>query len=192
MIFHSSVFDGFFTYPKDVRNDCDRIPMTDHKASDGVTYPGIIQLPDYVTELVHLKIRDLYKSAKPRLTFGRYSLDYMTPPNWAHSDGNMAQMLALIYLSDSELDSGTFIVKHKEHNFFRHPRTEIQKRILLADSNDQDKWQEVHYCRSEFNRLFVLSADLIHAAGPGFGSTQAEGRFVISCFFDLERENDQV
>lgn len=190
MKYHSQIYDDFFDYPLRVKRACDQVPMMDYPASDGVTYPGIIELPERVKNEVHNKLTFLFgHKFSPQLTFGRYSLNEMQPPNWAHSDGNMAQYLALVYLSDTRGDksqiSGTYFLTH-EMGFEMHPRTNREKDVLLHDSNNRAVWQKTYYCPSKFNRLFVLSADYIHAAGQSYGTDQLSGRFVISCFFNLE------
>ena len=184
------IVDDFFSQPMRIKRACDKIPLMDFPASDGVTYPGIISLPEHVRSEIDFNFKKLFGEAyKPRTVFGRYSFQETKQPHWAHSDGNMAQMLGLIYLSDANDEyshvSGTLMLCHSS-GFSKHPRTESEKQLLLRDSLEKIEWFETYYCPSKFNRLFVMSADFIHAAGKSYGSTQEDGRFVISVFFDLE------
>lgn len=182
---HSLIFDDFFKNPEEVRKLCDQMPTMDYKASDDVTYPGIIELPKKVRAEVEDNFKQVYgKMFNPQLMFGRYSMTHMDPPNWAHSDGNMAQMLGLIYLSKDDGKHGTYMLKHIS-GFEHHPRTEKQKEFLLRDSNERAAWTETYYCPSRYNRLFILSADYIHAAGKSYGEMQNDSRLVISVFFNV-------
>lgn len=162
--------------------------MVDYEASDKVTYPGIVHIPKNFQEEIILKFKIIYGEAfKPLMVFGRYSLSSMSPPHWAHSDRNMCQYVGLIYLSRPMPDnSGTYLVRHRFFNFEKHPRTEGEKEILLRESNDKGQWDRVFYCKPVFNRLFVVNADYLHAAGESFGTSQMDGRFVVSVFFNLE------
>jgi hypothetical protein len=56
----------------------------------------------------------------------------------------------------------------------------------LRDSNERAAWTETFYCPSKYNRLFILSADYVHAAGRSYGKSQEDSRFVISVFFNLK------
>lgn len=186
---HSMIFDDFFDNPNKAKSLCDEMPLMDYPASDGVVYPGIIMLPPPVEKEVKEKFKSIFGVLfKPQLIFGRYSLNTMNPPNWAHSDRNMASHLGLIYLSGSPVgnEHGTYMLRHTDTGMETHPQSSKDMTILLEDSNDKELWEQTYYCPAKFNRLFILNADYIHAAGKSFGSEQATGRLVISVFFNLE------
>lgn len=189
MKLYSLIIDNFFTNPEQLRKQCDELPMTDHLASDGVVYPGIVEFTEDIKFEIENTFREIYDDKfDPQLTFGRYSIDGMKQPHWAHSDGNMAEFLGIIYLFKVPLTNshGTYILKHIEEEFELHPRTEHQKHLLLSQTNDRDKWEKTYYCPAKYNRLFILNSDYIHAPGDKFGSDRVNGRFIISTFFNLK------
>lgn len=186
---HSLIFDDFFKDPNEAKRLCSDMPIMDYPASDGVVYPGIIDLPKKVRKEIDENFKTIYGPMyDPQLVFGRYSMEDMDPPNWAHSDGNMAQFLGLIYLFGAPLGNkyGTYMLRHIVKGFELHPRDEEQKQLLLSQSNEREAWEETFYCPAKFNRLFILSADYIHAAGKSFGLDQLGSRLVISVFFNLK------
>ena len=48
MIKHSMIIEDFFNDADSVRKMIITEPMIDHKAEDGVTYPGIVDLPQII------------------------------------------------------------------------------------------------------------------------------------------------
>lgn len=191
MKLQSLVFDDFFSNPNEAKRLCGEMPLMDFPANDGVVYPGIIELPKAVRAEVDKNFESIYgKAYDPQVVFGRYSMETMSPPNWAHSDGNMAQMLGLIYLFGSPLgnEHGTYLLRHIRTGFELHPRNDEQKQILLSESNEREAWEPTFHCPAKFNRLFILSADYIHAAGKSFGNRVSTSRLVISVFFNLKGE----
>jgi hypothetical protein len=186
---HSMVVDDFFENPKKVRDLLDMVEMKDYKFSDGVTYPNIIRLPKEVENEIGENMRKLFgHSFNHKLSFGRYSFENTKPPHWAHSDRNIAQFLALIYMTpgiDAE-KFGTATLTHIETGMTRHPVNDFQKEIILAEANDFDAWEINHECRAIFNRCFILNGELIHAALGEHGTGRNDGRLVVSVFFDLE------
>lgn len=187
MISHSMILEEFFEEPEDVKAELDSIEMTDHVASDGVTYPGIIDLEDTVlAHLIHAKLQTIFSTFKPVHTFARYSYRDMTPPNWAHSDRDMTQMLALIYLNKDNGAPATFTLEHIDAGFNKTPQDEYNRKLLLRDSNDLDKWRIVDEFKGYFNRCVVLNADYIHAASPSFGNSKENARCVLTCFFNIK------
>lgn len=186
----ATIMDDFLSDPKTVKKLCDEMPMMDYMASDNITYPGIIELPKEVRIEIEDRFRKIYGGFfKPKLMFGRYSMADMDPPNWAHSDGNMASMIALIYLSDPMNrfadKAGTYFLKHKTLGFSLHPVTEGQMRAINEESNDRDRWEKTFYCPSKWNRCFIYDAPQIHAAGMSYGLDRETARFVVTVFFDL-------
>lgn len=183
------VFDDFFDDPIRAKALIDMEEMTDELYSDGVVYPNIIRLPDSVRDEIGQKMQfAVGPGFREVLSFGRYSFIHTNPPHWAHSDYNIAQYLALIYLSHAPNPGwpGTVLLKHRVLGFESHPDNELRKDILLNEANSKDQWQVMFECPSKFNRAFLLNAAIIHAAGPAYGLTKTDGRLVISVFFNLE------
>lgn len=183
---HSLIYDDFFDEPKRARALIHAAEMRDRKYVDGVTYPNIALLPESVEFEIEEKLRRIFGPLfKKVISFARYSLADVTPPHWAHSDFNIAQFLAMIYLNEGREDHGTVTLRHRELGFERHPESEFEKSVLLGHANKHDEWEVTFTCPAKFNRLFILDAALVHAAMSGYGSTRESGRLVVSVFFNV-------
>jgi hypothetical protein len=182
------IFDDFFEDPKRAKALINMQAMKDVEYSDGVVYPNIAMLPESVAEEIHSKLKKIFgPGVQEVLSFARYSFAKSMPPHWAHSDRNIAQFLALIYLNeDKDREyAGTSCLRHIDLGMEEHPKTEFQKQILLSHADIRSEWEVVYTCPAKWNRLFVLNANLIHAAMGRYGETKEDGRLVISVFFNL-------
>lgn len=185
---HSMIFDEFFADPKRAKALINRQEIQDIKYSDGVVYPNIALLPDSVLEEAVSNIESICGPVKVAVSFARYSFTETKPPHWAHSDGDIAQFLALIYLNENRDDAGTVCLRHIELGMEAHPTSDFQKNILLGHANKRDEWEVVFECPARWNRLFILNAGLIHASQGQYGETKEDGRLVVSIFFDLDSQ----
>lgn len=187
MIQHSTVFEDFLIDPQAYRDSITTSKMGEHMGSDGVMYPGIVELSEDMQYDLGLHFKRIYGLRfKKKLMFARHSYEKMHPPHWAHSDLNMAQYVALIYLSPVDYPwDGTYCVKHKATGMETHPENQEQIDILMKDSNEKLKWDVTYTCPSKFNRCFVLDARYIHAAAYKFGDERDNSRLVLSVFYDL-------
>lgn len=181
------IFDDFFADPVRVREIIHAAEMKDIEYSDGVTYPNITLLPEEVEKETIQNLESVFGPITPVISFARYSFAGGKPPHWAHSDREIAEFLALIYLSHDGGHFGTSVLNHKEFTIDQHPDNDFGKKVLLEDANRKEAWKIVYTCPSKFNRLFVLNADLIHAAMGEYGKDKDDGRLVISVFFNLGR-----
>ena len=184
---HSMIFDEFFEDPMLTRGLILDRGHRDVTYRDGVTYPNVSELPMSVETEALASLEKIFGPVTMKLAFARYSFASTKPPHWAHSDREIAQYLALIYMSEDDGEFGTAVVRHKDFNFEIHPTDPTEQTILLRDANDREKWQITYTCPSRFNRLFVLSADLVHAAMGEYGKAKDDGRLVLSIFFDVGR-----
>lgn len=182
-----AIIDDFFDHPDSIRKTIIESPMNDEVASDGVSYPGIVKLSDAMQDFISMRFDDLYgKKFESKLMFARHSYSSMSPPNWAHSDLNMCQYIGLIYLSASDYPSnGTSLVRHRSTGLETHPENDDQIRVLKRDSNYRELWDVTHTIPSKYNRLLVLNASNLHAAGQGFGTNRINSRLVLTVFFNL-------
>ena len=181
------IIDDFFEYPDAIREVLLHQDMLNHTAEDNITYPGIVALPSSIKEELISNLNYLFRN---RITgskcFARYSFEEMSPPNWAHSDFNIAQFVALIYMNPQpHSGDGTHLVRHKS-GFDYHPDTDERKDILLSESNDRSKWDITFTCPAVYNRAFIVNAYLLHAAAMKYGTSKANSRLVLTCFFDLD------
>lgn len=55
---------------------------------------------------------------------------------------------------------------------------EFMERVLNADTNDADKWEELSTVPIRFNRLMLFRPQQYHTAGRGFGTSIENGRLV--------------
>lgn len=62
--------------------------------------------------------------------------------------------------------------------------SEVGEKLLLADTNDPDKWEHVMTLPMRFNRLVLFRPWLYHNAGPGFGDSIENGRLIFPLFYD--------
>lgn len=185
---HSMIIDDFLDNPQHTRDQLLIQPMMDYKASDNVTYPGIIELPESVQTEVKYKLNYLFQGRlSDKITmFARYSMADMAPPHWAHSDYEMAEFTGLIYMNPKHPpDDGTYLVRHKIEQFEEHPVNDHQVKVLLDDSNQKHLWLKTFHCPARFNRLFIANARQLHAAGPSYGTRKETSRLVITVFFHL-------
>lgn len=143
---HSMVFDDFFEDPRRARMLINRQELKDVKYTDGVVYPNIALLPESVAHEIRQKLQSIVGPIREVISFARYSFKETSPPHWAHSDGNIAQYLALIYLSEGDDAAGTACLRHKELGMEEHPRTEFQKNILLSHANVREEWEVTFMC----------------------------------------------
>lgn len=182
---HSMIFDDFFDDPMRAKALINMQPMRDVKYSDGVIYPNIAELPDSVAEEIRGKLKMIFgPGIREVISFARYSFQKDVPPHWAHSDMNIAQFLALIYLNEGQEYAGTACLRHKSMGFEMHPGNDLHKDILLGHANKRDEWEVTFECPARFNRLFILNAALIHAAMGQYGEGKDDGRLVVSFFFN--------
>ncbi len=183
---HSMIFDDFFKDPYRAKALINQMDMSDETYKDGVTYPNIARLPESVVDEIYTNMAFIVGPAfQPVLSFARYSFEGGNPPHWAHSDRQIANYLALIYLSEG---AGTCVLRHKAMDFESHPESELKRAILLSHANKRDEWEVTYECPGRFNRCFILNADLIHAAVGEYGFTRRDGRLVVSVFFNLVRQ----
>lgn len=179
------IFDDFFSDPAGVRADIDAADMADIKYQhDGVVYPNIVLLPASVREEVVRGLERVFGPIAVELAFARYSFKDTKPPHWAHSDREIADFLALIYLSQGDEAAGTACVRHKIHKIETHPTSEFHKRVLIDHANKRDQWDVTFNCPEKFNRLLILNTELVHAAMGEYGAGREDGRLVISVFFN--------
>lgn len=181
------IFDNFFDDPKRAKALISTVEIEDVKYSDGVVYPNIARLPQSVNDEIVENLERVFGPIIPVISFARYSFENTKPPHWAHSDREISQFLALIYMSEDKGEYGTCTVKHRALDFETHPHDELRRQTLLSHANKRDEWEITFTCPSKFNRLFVLNADLIHAALGEYGKDKRDGRLVISVFFNLDR-----
>ncbi len=183
------VYDNFFADPKKVRELIIKEEMKDVVASDGVTYPGIVILPDEVKLEIKRRLIDIFgPDFQEQLMFARFSFADMSPPHWAHCDKEMADYVGLIYMNEGEgeMGFGTSMLQHHSTGMELYPQTDIGKKILIDEANYRHRWDETFNFPSRFNRIAILNSDYIHAANGKYGDSKENARLVITVFFKLK------
>lgn len=153
---------------------------------DHVAYPGICKtVPDYgVRQRLSLI---LGAPVHIRTLFLRLSLFGVQVPHFAHTDAVMGQYSLMLYLNRSEdCQGGTALVRHRM-GLDCNPGNAEEEELWMRDTNKALMWVPYMTCEMRPNRAFIFRADLMHAALPlgGFGSDAANGRLVLTAFFDL-------
>ena len=107
------------------------------------------------------------------------------------------QWSALLYLTLPEhCQGGTDFYKHIPSNMDRVPLNEVelktlgfssyydvQEKIILPHTNQQDKWELTTHIPMRYNRLVIFRSWLYHNAGPSFGSDIHDGRLIYPLFY---------
>lgn len=80
---------------------------------------------------------------------------------------------------------GTALVLH-DNGMYKTPDNEADRLVWEADTNNSNKWHHYFFVPLVVNWGFIFDADLMHRAEPvgGYGSTNEDGRLVLTCFFD--------
>jgi len=169
-----------------LREYCQLLKYHDRVGPDGATYQGISdEVPETIVEQMTCLLSWLvgYRAVIKICAF-RLSVLGTVPPQWAHSDMEVARYASFLYINPGM--GGTALLKHKETGLFTHPKDEYELTILHRDQNDMEKWAVTSKVDCAPNRALVIRSGLIHAALPfhGFGSGPADGRLILWTFFD--------
>lgn len=153
---------------------------------DGVTYRNIgLPVPASAQERIAQSLSWIlgYKAIPKHLAF-RLSPKGSEPPQWAHSDAEVARFGLFVYMNDGP--GGTALLEHRTAGMREHPRNDKELAIWKRDYDDQSKWVMRAFVDCAPNRAVILRANLMHAAVPkdGFGDTVENGRLILLCFFD--------
>jgi len=153
---------------------------------DGQTYPNIgLPVPESVEQRLSVQLSWImgYKVVPKYVAF-RLSLEGSDPPQWAHSDLEVARYNFLLSLNEGP--ASTLLLSHMETDMQYHPRNDFELGVWRRDFNDSSKW----HIRAEVdlapNRAVIMDSGLIHAADPrrGYGETVHDGRLILLSFFD--------
>lgn len=178
------VIDNFLEDFARFRRHADACKYIDCKnPADGVVYPGISrEIPLGVSAAIVCRLeRELGLHLREMTLFTRLTLDGQSVPHRAHNDASMGQYGLVVYLNRAEhCRGGTEFVEHKSAD-----PSEIE--IMQRDANNDDAWIVTDSADMAPNRAVLFDADLMHRPRVpyGFGSTPADGRLVLVCFFTV-------
>ena len=175
------VIDGFLDSYKELKELSLSCEFADRENPvDGVVYPHIFDdIPEHIKDEIREKIQ-------PRrdFMFMRMSPENAHAPHIAHTDNSMGKYSLMLYLNDGP--GGTSLLRHKKTGICYAPEDGEYTAIAQADMNRIDAWAVTEHIPMKQNRAAVFDAHYFHRADPvgGFGSTQADSRIVLTCFYD--------
>ena len=178
------LLEDFLKNPLLVKKEIKQMEMA-NAIINGVCYEGIVNLTNSRISIDIVRgLKKVYPNARATKTFAKYSLEQMKPPNWAKSDKNQAEMIALIFLNEKDAIPTTSILQH-DSGFYTHPSSPREESSLRDDSSNTFKWLPRHVFRGHFNDCWIMNSKYIYGEGCSFGRTKDSGRLVITCFFDI-------
>lgn len=115
------------------------------------------------------------------------------------------QWSGILYLNRPEdCQGGTDFFRHKATGSDQAPTTLEQleamgytsaeafwQNLVVADSNERDRWEHLMRVPMRYNRLVLLRPWLWHTASPGFGDSVENGRLVYLMFYVAEELADR-
>jgi hypothetical protein len=187
MIPHSIIIDDFLPDFQGWRSWADTLEYASvENPVDGVSYPGIYaKVPTWGAQQRLSMI--MGTGVHINMAFLRLSTEGVVVPHYAHTDKVMGQFSLMLYMNRSEhCSGGTALVRHNG-GMDSHPTNGDEVAIWERDTNRPEKWSVYSMCEMKPNRAFIFRADLMHAALPmgGFGTSPADGRLVLTAFFNL-------
>ena len=153
---------------------------------DGVTYRNIgLPVPAVACDLMAVQLTWLlgYKVI-PKYAAFRWSPRGSIPPQWAHSDLEVATYGMFVFINPGPF--ATVLLEHRASGMRIHPSSLDELEIWKRDHNSVDAWREVARFEAAPNRAIILRSELMHAALPreGYGETIEDGRLILLSFFD--------
>lgn len=177
--------DDFFRDIVAVRAAALAMPFGDvTNQQDGVVYPGISAPPRAVAAEFQDGVEFLMgRDIAPRAVFCRATYGDMVARNKIHSDLIMGTYAAHVYLSPEWPDgAGTSFFTNKELGMRHRPGVPPG----WVRPNHPEDWEKYCSVQAKPNRMLIHRGDAWHLAEPvgGWGSSPADGRLVITMFFD--------
>jgi len=194
------VVDDFHPEPMALREAVLASEFKTEVGPDGATYAGISQYED--TSVFERLAEAMHHPVIPRLSCWRLNYKDELPHNFCHADVCCsASWAALLYLHTPEQcaanSSGTAFFTHKPLGLDHLP-TDDRLRALGANPERfkaemekewlrDDVWGMNGFVGMKFNRLVAYPTAQFHSRWPheGFGTTKADARLILACFFDF-------
>jgi hypothetical protein len=189
MIVHAFMIDDFF--PQDLflmlRELAIAREFGDVLAPDGIVYPGVsVGIPGPILQHVDVGLTWwLGRKIVSKSMFLRLRLEGQPSPHWVHTDTIFSQYAFFLHINP---DAGsTVLVHHVETGMAYHPTTEEEVALWEKDKNNYHAWEIDSKLEGAPNRAVVIRSDRLHAALPlgGYGDSPANGRLVLTSFFDV-------
>lgn len=144
-----------------------------------VTFHGIAPVPD---DRFVRWFAQTFPQYEPTLTFARKSPAGQAEPNFIHTDDDMGDVTALLYLNpDPPADDGT--------TFWRHSASgALDGAAWLADGQDLAAWEPTQHVPARFNRCVVFAAPLFHSRALEGNFGQGDEARLVQVLFARVRE----
>lgn len=159
--------------------------------TDGITYPGILLAEPDAKLYLQIRISQLLDVPVPvelsQCFFRLTSSAQKEAPNKIHNDASMGTHAALIYMSrEWSRGAGTSFWTHVTEGEYQ--KESCDAALVQSHTNRQDQWSFRFFVPGVRNRILLYDARLWHCAEPvgGFGSGPADGRIVLTCFFNIK------
>ncbi|MDX1459518.1 MAG: DUF6445 family protein [Xanthomonadales bacterium] len=134
----------------------------------------------------------------PGTSHGKFRLTLGSDEGKAAVHIDSSHWSGILYLTpDEHCQGGTDFYRHLPSGMDHAPYTEehlakvgltdfseVGEKLLLADTNDEAKWEHIMTLPMRFNRLVLFRPWLYHNAGAGFGDSFDNGRLIYPLFFD--------
>jgi len=190
------VLDDFLPEPQTFREMAVKSSFYSIYGPDGELYKNIHEMPTH--QLEPLLTEKLGKSATVGYNLLRINYAGENPNNAIHSDNGYEQFAGVVYLNRPEdCQGGTAFWRHKKYDIIACPTVdEIRSKgrrpqrvyaELQADSNEVDKWEQIHVAEMKFNRGVFYNSRFFHSRWPlaAFGDSKENARLIIATFFNL-------
>lgn len=206
MIRSYQIIDDFLDNAMELREVAGKVDFPE--PAEKTNYPGrnahrrimIEGLNDAVSGLVGEKL-----VPTPGTSHGKFRLTLASDTGRAGVHIDSSHWSGILYLTLPEYcHGGTDFYRHVPSGMDHAPYTEqhlaaaglndlseVGEKLLLADTNDPDKWEHIMSLPMRFNRLVLFRPWLYHNAGPGFGDSLENGRLIYPLFFDRANADSQ-
>ncbi|MEE4212003.1 MAG: DUF6445 family protein, partial [Parvularcula sp.] len=193
------VIDEFLDNFEELRQAGMRLSYAD--PDKATNFPGrnsdraiqIDQLTDVVAGLVGERLRPSVGNAH-----GKFRITRAGDTGLADVHVDNCYWSGILYMrGHDDPEHGTHFFQHKETGTDRAPirpeelktfRAENNpnalKELMTRDGTNRDAWVRTGTVPARENRLLLLRPWLWHTAGPGFGQSIEDGRFIYLLFFD--------
>lgn len=155
------IFDDVLADPDSYRLQALSLPYTSVTVG-GATFHGIAQTSD---PFLPLWIAATYPSARPTLTFFRRSPAFQIEPNFVHTDRDMGDWTAILYLTPHPPDSdGTTFWEHEpDGGRASTASTDEMFHDEWTEWRQRSAWREWLRVEAKWNRLIIFPAPLFHS-----------------------------
>ncbi len=191
------VIDDLLDKPHDLREVA--LGMDYPETGKPTTYPGRNSKDPLLADTFDALVSEIVGEPlvrAPGVVSGHFRIALEGDKGMANVHIDIAHWTTVLYLTLPEhcpagARGGTHLYRHKPTGTERAPYDEqelsamgfsspqeFMERVLNADTNDPDKWEELSTVPIRFNRLMLFRPQQYHAAGLGFGTNLENGRLV--------------